>query len=209
MSVHGALCGGLGVAIGVYSSLGGSGGHVNPAVTIYAVLAGRLGNGFKENLCGFLVYVSAQIVGMFLGAAVVYGVFDGQSYDYLSNGNLICLYATCPTEKFHLSTVWVKIQWNSIIFRARWFSIKSSGPWFYWSSSKQISTIKTLNRIPWASFQLDFAQQVLVSLSAIMEGKFEIILKLEFIFWIQRSYKSSTRLWPTVVRVACVWSRSI
>ncbi|CBY38561.1 unnamed protein product [Oikopleura dioica] len=103
-SVHGALCGGLGVAIGIYASLGGSGGHVNPAVTIYAVLAGRLGNGFKENLCGFLVYVSAQIIGMFLGAAVVYGVFDGQSYEHLENGDLICLYATCPTEEFQLST---------------------------------------------------------------------------------------------------------
>ena len=104
--VHGALCGGLGVAIGIYASLGGSGGHVNPAVTIYAVMAGRLGNGLKENLSGFFVYVSAQILGMFFGAAVVYGIFDGQSYEHFNtNQDLICLFATCPTEKYHLSTV--------------------------------------------------------------------------------------------------------
>jgi glycerol uptake facilitator-like aquaporin len=104
-SVHGPLCGGLGVAIGIYASLGGSGGHVNPAVTLYAVMAGRLGNGLKENLCGFFIYVSAQILGMFFGAVVVYGVFDGQSYEDIENQNLICLFATCPTEKYQLSTV--------------------------------------------------------------------------------------------------------
>lgn len=73
------------MAIGIYICVGSSGGHVNPAVTTYAALSGRLGNGIIENLGGFCVYVGGQILGMFLAASVVYGVFNGQSYDGIEN----------------------------------------------------------------------------------------------------------------------------
>ena len=44
-SVHGALAGGLGLALGIYAAAGVSGGHLNPAVTAAFMFLGRMGNG--------------------------------------------------------------------------------------------------------------------------------------------------------------------
>ena len=40
-SIHGALCGGLGVAIGIFISAGASGGHLNPGVTVAHAVLGK------------------------------------------------------------------------------------------------------------------------------------------------------------------------
>ena len=40
-SIHGPLCGGLGVAIGISISAGASGGHLNPGVTVAHAVLGK------------------------------------------------------------------------------------------------------------------------------------------------------------------------
>ena len=40
-SIHGPLCGGLGVAMGIFISAGASGGHLNPGVTVAHAVLGK------------------------------------------------------------------------------------------------------------------------------------------------------------------------
>lgn len=40
-SIHAPLCGGLGVAIGIFISAGASGGHLNPGVTVAHAVLGK------------------------------------------------------------------------------------------------------------------------------------------------------------------------
>ena len=49
-SVHGAIAGGLGVALGIFASAGASGGHINPAVTMGHLVLGRMGDGVLSNI---------------------------------------------------------------------------------------------------------------------------------------------------------------
>ena len=53
-----------------------SGCHINPAVSLGCLLAKRM------TLKDFLVYVCAQIVGAFLGAVAVFGIFKLGNYDF-------------------------------------------------------------------------------------------------------------------------------
>jgi len=59
----------LGVTFGIYWSLGVSGGHLNPAVTLANVMAGRL------PLRKLPIYWSAQVLGTFIASAVVFFVY--------------------------------------------------------------------------------------------------------------------------------------
>ncbi|KAJ8247882.1 hypothetical protein GJAV_G00251650 [Gymnothorax javanicus] len=59
----------LGVMMAVYIAGGVSGGHVNPAVSLAMVILGRL------KVAKFPVYVLAQFLGAFAGAAVVFGLY--------------------------------------------------------------------------------------------------------------------------------------
>jgi len=60
-----ALGNGLCLAVIVYSTAGISGGHLNPAVSAGFVATGRLG------MRRFILYVSAQLLGACLGAAML------------------------------------------------------------------------------------------------------------------------------------------
>jgi glycerol uptake facilitator protein len=63
---------GLGVTMGIYISGTISGAHLNPAVTLAFAVTGR----FAWSKC--LHYISAQFLGAFIGAAIVFAVYHGQ-----------------------------------------------------------------------------------------------------------------------------------
>ncbi|PVU99525.1 hypothetical protein BB559_000628 [Furculomyces boomerangus] len=60
---------GFGLAMALYVSMGNSGGHLNPAVTISAAVFGRMP---WRRVPGYII---AQVLGGFMGAALTYGVY--------------------------------------------------------------------------------------------------------------------------------------
>ncbi|XP_061101187.1 aquaporin-9-like [Conger conger] len=66
----------LGVMMAVYIAGGVSGAHVNPAVSLAMVILGRL------KVAKFPVYVLAQFLGAFMGAAVVFGLYYDAFINY-------------------------------------------------------------------------------------------------------------------------------
>ncbi|KAI1889642.1 hypothetical protein AGOR_G00165050 [Albula goreensis] len=66
----------LGVMMAVYIAGGVSGAHVNPAVSLAMVILGRL------KVAKFPVYVLAQFIGAFAGAAAVFGLYYDAFMDY-------------------------------------------------------------------------------------------------------------------------------
>lgn len=107
-STHGAIAGGLGLALGIFASAKASGGHLNPAVTVAHLILGRMGKGLIGNICGTLIYFAAQFLGMFTASAVIYGIYHtGESTLIPENPtpaqfqSMVCLYATCPTESYN------------------------------------------------------------------------------------------------------------
>lgn len=68
-----ALAFGLTVLTGVYALGRISGGHFNPAVTLGAVMGGRLPSGEA------VFYILAQLVGGILAALVLYGIASGKA----------------------------------------------------------------------------------------------------------------------------------
>ena len=71
---------GIGVSFGILASYELSGAHLNPAVTLYALLFG------KFPAAKVLPYIGAQTVGAFLGALVV-------------TLNYVCLLYTSPSPR--------------------------------------------------------------------------------------------------------------
>ncbi|XP_053129073.1 aquaporin-9 [Hemicordylus capensis] len=63
----------MAVTIAIYVSGGVSGGHINPAITFAMCLTGKM------KWIKFPIYVAAQFLGAFVGAAVVFGI----NYDAL------------------------------------------------------------------------------------------------------------------------------
>ena len=111
-STHGAIAGGLGLALGIFASAKASGGHLNPAVTVAHLILGRMGKGLIGNICGTLIYIAAQFLGMFTASAVIYGIYHtGESTLIPENPtpaqfqSMVCLYATCPTESYNNTMV--------------------------------------------------------------------------------------------------------
>lgn len=101
LGIH--LCWGLAVILGVYASAGVSGAHLNPAVTL--ALAVR--RGFPWRRVG--PYVIAQMLGAFVGAAVVYltyreafTAFDGGVRQIAGAQGTAGVFATYPAA--YLST---------------------------------------------------------------------------------------------------------
>ncbi|KPP78447.1 aquaglyceroporin-like [Scleropages formosus] len=68
----------LGVMMGVYVAGGVSGAHINPAVSLAMVILGKL------KVAKFLVYVIAQFLGAFAGAAAVFGLYYDAFMDFTS-----------------------------------------------------------------------------------------------------------------------------
>lgn len=62
----------MAVTFGVFISINVSGGHINPAVSLAMTLIGRLS--WKR----MIVYILAQYVGAFVGAAIVLLVYYGK-----------------------------------------------------------------------------------------------------------------------------------
>src|SRR5205823_148415 len=65
-----AIVWGIGVMLGVYVVAGISGGHINPAITVALALWGK----FRWALVG--PYVLSQLVGAFVAAAALYGMYQ-------------------------------------------------------------------------------------------------------------------------------------
>ncbi|MBV7697847.1 MIP/aquaporin family protein [Streptomyces sp. TRM70350] len=95
---------GMGVAFGVYVAGGVSGAHINPAVTLaFAVRR-------KFAWAKVLPYMAAQVVGAFVGAALVYAVyhdaisaFDAAMEGPKTNGHTLAsfsIFATFPAPYF-------------------------------------------------------------------------------------------------------------
>lgn len=83
-SVHGnfltvAFSFALGGMIAIHTIGHISGGHVNPAVSFSLAISGRM------SWVAFPVYVAGQMIGGFLGAAIVYVVYLGNSTQKLKN----------------------------------------------------------------------------------------------------------------------------
>ncbi|XP_062998571.1 aquaporin-9 [Elgaria multicarinata webbii] len=82
----------MAVTIAIYVAGGVSGGHINPAVSFAMCLTGRL------KWVKLPVYVLAQYIGAFLGAAAVFGV----NYDALMEYNGGELTVTGPNATAHI-----------------------------------------------------------------------------------------------------------
>ncbi|XP_053341731.1 aquaporin-9a [Clarias gariepinus] len=67
-----------GLIMGVYISGGVSGGHLNPAVSLAMVMLGKL------KIWKFPIYVIAQLLGAFAGAAGVFGLYYDAFMDFTS-----------------------------------------------------------------------------------------------------------------------------
>ncbi|KAF4094694.1 hypothetical protein G5714_023772 [Onychostoma macrolepis] len=67
-----------GLMMGVYVSGGVSGGHLNPAVSLAMVILGKL------KIWKFPIYVTAQMLGAFVGAAAVFGLYYDAFMDFTS-----------------------------------------------------------------------------------------------------------------------------
>jgi aquaporin Z len=76
-----ALAFGLAIVAAAYGIGPISGAHLNPAVSLGALVAGRMG------AAAFVAYVVAQVIGAILGAAILYLIASGKAdYDIAVNG---------------------------------------------------------------------------------------------------------------------------
>ncbi|XP_009934187.1 aquaporin-9 [Opisthocomus hoazin] len=82
----------MGIVIAVYTGAGVSGGHVNPAVSLAMSVTGRL------KWRKLPVYLLAQLLGGFVGAAAVFGVY----HDALMAYNGGALEVTGPNATAHI-----------------------------------------------------------------------------------------------------------
>ncbi len=64
-----AIANGLGLALGISITMGTSGGHLNPAVSVGALIAGKI------SARDALAYIVAQCIGATIGAMLLYGFF--------------------------------------------------------------------------------------------------------------------------------------
>ena len=65
----------LGVSFGLFAALaGGSGAHINPAVTIALLVYGSVG----VNLSNALIYIAGQMVGGFVGGFILWVIYRPQ-----------------------------------------------------------------------------------------------------------------------------------
>src|SRR5919197_1494584 len=104
----------LAVALGVYVAGGVSGAHINPAVTL--ALAVKRDFPWRK----VLPYWAAQLLGAFVGAALVYLVYHNaissfEAAKHITRGTLggaadstptFSIFATFPAPYFHASMIW-------------------------------------------------------------------------------------------------------
>lgn len=89
---------GLAVFAAVYVS-GPSGAHLNPAVTIGQWVAGNdFAPGVPASFTNFIIYVAAQMLGAFTGAALTWLAYKKQ-FDEPSDGDKLGVFSTGPAIK--------------------------------------------------------------------------------------------------------------
>lgn len=87
---------GMGVFVAVFCTSDFSGAHLNPAVTVGLAAAGKFSKGFFESWADVPMYVSAQMLGGFVGAVLVW-LFNKPYFDATEDGDgkLAC-FCTAP-----------------------------------------------------------------------------------------------------------------
>ena len=80
-----AVVWGFGISLAIYATSAISGAHINPAVTIAIALYRR----DKFSAKKILPYISAQLLGGFLGAAVLYILFRGSIIYFETSHHLV------------------------------------------------------------------------------------------------------------------------
>ncbi|XP_033634509.1 aquaporin-10-like isoform X1 [Asterias rubens] len=98
-----ALTSGMGVAFGIYTGVGVSGGHVNPSITIGLASVGK----FPWKRAP--LWIAAQLVGAFSAAFVVYGIYypgidnlDGGNRTMFGSTGTAGIFSTYPQQYFGL-----------------------------------------------------------------------------------------------------------
>ncbi|GAB4583627.1 MIP/aquaporin family protein [Nocardia sp. IFM 10818] len=88
---------GLGVFAGVYVAYK-TGGHLNPAVTIGMLFSGasEYAPGIPVNFVNTVAYISAQLVGAFLGACVAYLAYKKHFDEEPDEGKKLGIFSTGP-----------------------------------------------------------------------------------------------------------------
>ena len=126
--IDGALGGGLGVTMGIYTCANISNGHLNPAVTtawtiqgmhpletarntfLFTLLTtcsflGRLGKTYGDNFTMMIVYMSAQFLGAFIAAGLACLVYFDKIDWNMDPVHGTCLLATCAQNDYFNSQV--------------------------------------------------------------------------------------------------------
>jgi len=77
-----AVIWGIGAALAIYSTRHLSCAHLNPAVSLAMVAAGRMS--YQK----LPVYLTAQLLGAFLAGMILYGIFSSSIYNYETNSSI-------------------------------------------------------------------------------------------------------------------------
>ena len=92
---------GLAVFVGVYAAFA-SGGHLNPAVTIALAVAGRdLAPGVAPSAAAIATYVSAQLLGAFVGAVGCWLVYHEHFREEAPAAEKLGVFATGPAIRHY------------------------------------------------------------------------------------------------------------
>lgn len=97
---------GLGVMAGVYAA-GTSGGHLNPAVTLGIAASGTdtFVDGVPVDLASILTYISAQMIGGFIGAVLAWAAYKKQ-FDHRdgADSNVFSTVPAVPSRGWNVVT---------------------------------------------------------------------------------------------------------
>ncbi|XP_065797574.1 aquaporin-9 isoform X2 [Muntiacus reevesi] len=103
----------MAVVMAIYVAAGVSGGHVNPAVSFAFCLFGRM-KWFK-----FPFYVGAQLLGAFVGAATLFGIYYDAFMSFAGGKLLIVgenatahIFATYPAPYLSLANAFAEQSWE-------------------------------------------------------------------------------------------------
>ncbi|XP_031528591.2 aquaporin-9 isoform X2 [Vicugna pacos] len=117
----------MAVGMAIYVTGGVSGGHVNPAVSFAMCLFGRM------KWVKFPFYVGAQLLGAFVGSAVLFGIYYDAFMSFAGGKLLIVgenatahIFATYPAPYLSLANAFAEQSWEQLLVDSR------GGP-FCWS----------------------------------------------------------------------------
>jgi len=121
------LAWGWAVAMGVWLAGGVSGGHLNPAVSLLTAILGRI------SFAQMFVYMIAQYLGAFVGAASVYGTYvdalnnyDGGIRTVIGANKTAGIFATYPEEYVSIAQGFWDQVFGTLILTLTIFAITDS-----------------------------------------------------------------------------------